>query len=140
MSKFENINGGSLMIKAYLAFISLGYEGEDVEIQYSIYDGEELIKKQVSYIDYKKPALAGQFAVRMLLEELEDYKEEEIKIIIHDGALYEVLIGTSTSRDRELQEMGKETREEFERFRDLEIEDIEGDHLAIEEWRDKLKF
>ena len=37
-------------------------------------------------------------------------------------------------------EMGKETREEFERFRDLEIEDIEGDHLAIEEWRDKLKF
>lgn len=128
------------MIKAYLAFISLGYEGEDVEIQYSIYKGEDLIKKERSYIDYKKPGLAGQFAVRILLAELEEYKEETIKIIIHDGALYEVLTGTSTSRDRELQELGKETREEVERFDDIEIEDIEGDHLAIEEWRNILKF
>lgn len=128
------------MIKAYLAFISLGYEGEDVEVQYSIYKGEELIKKELSYIDYKKPALAGQFAVRMLLDELEEYKDETIKIMIHDGALYEVLTGTSTSRDRELQELGKETREEFERFEDIEIEDIEGDHLAIKEWSNKLKF
>lgn len=128
------------MIKAYLAFISLGYEGEDVEVQYSIYKGEELIKKEHSYIDYKKPALAGQFAVRMLLDELEEYKGETIKIMIHDGALYEVLTGTSTSRDRELQELGAETREELERFEDIEIEDIEGDHLAIKEWSNKLKF
>lgn len=128
------------MIKAYLAFIAAGYEGEDVEIQYSIYKEEELLKKEELYIDYKKPVLAGQFAIRVLLEELEDYKEEKIKIIIHDGALYEVLMGTSTSKNRELQELGRETREQMESFKDIEIEDIEGDYLEIEKWSNILKF
>lgn len=128
------------MIKAYLAWMATGYEGEDVEVRYSIYKDEELLDKQAIFIDYQKPLLAGQFATRLLLEKLDDYRDQEITIIINDGALFEVVQGTSTSKNREFQNMGEETRRELERFEDIEFQNISGSHIDIVEWSEILKF
>lgn len=128
------------MIKAYLVWMSTGYEGEDVEIRYSIYRDEEMLERESMFVDYKKPALAGQFAIKILLENLEDYKDEKINIIIHDGALFEILNGTSTSKNREVQNMGEETREELGKFENIEVEDVTGNHIDIENWNNILKF
>lgn len=128
------------MIKAYLAWMSTGYEGEDVEIRYSIYKDEELLKKESMFIDYQKPVLAGQVAIKVLLDNLEDYKDEKITIIINDGALYEIIQGTSTSKNREFQNMGEETRNEIEKFEDIKVENVSGNHIDIENWNNILKF
>ncbi len=122
------------MIKAYLAWITSGYEGEDVEVRYSIYRDEELIKRETLFIDYKKPALAGQFALKILLSELEDYIDEDITIVINDGALNEIIRGTSTSKNRELQNMGQE------KFKRLEVENVSGNHIEMTKWDNILKF
>lgn len=128
------------MIKAYLAWIANGYEGEDVEVRYSIYIDEETFKKESIFIDYKKPALAGQFAIMILLDELKDYMDEDITIIINDGALHEIIRGTSTSKNREFQNMGKTTREAIEKFKSIEVENVSGNHIEISKWNNILKF
>lgn len=128
------------MIKAYLVWITSGYEGEDVEVRWSIYKDEELLKKETLFMDYKKPALAGQFAIKILLSELEDYKDEDITIVINDGALNEIIRGTSTSKNREFQNMGEDTREALSKFERLEVENVSGNHIEISKWNDILKF
>ena len=40
------------MIKAYLTWISTPYEGEDIEIRYSIFQDGELIFKESIFEDY----------------------------------------------------------------------------------------
>lgn len=127
------------MIKAYLTWISTHYEGEDIEIRYSIFNDEDLVEKKSFFAKYTKPALCGLVATEKLLEDLEDYIEEEITIVIHDGSLFEILNGTSGTNKEEVQVFGRKVRKQLEKFDDIQIENITGNHLEVKEWSDILK-
>lgn len=127
------------MIKAYLTWISTPYEGEDIEIRYRIFKDEELILKKSTLEDYCKPALCGLLSVGKLLKVLEDYIKEEIVIIINDGALYEMLKGTSRTKKQEVQQMGSKIRKAVDKFYNLEIENVSGNNIEMLKWDEILK-
>jgi C4-type Zn-finger protein len=87
------------MITAYLVGIPAYYEGEDIEIRYSIYRDEELICKKSIYQDYIKPAAVGIKAYIALLEEFQQIDGDEFTVIINDPALNELIRGTSTTKN-----------------------------------------
>lgn len=127
------------MIKAYLAWISTGFEGEDFEIRYRIYRDEELLEKQSLTIGYRKPAILGQFSMTTILRRLEAYEGEPITVIINDGFLRDSLRGISGTKNYEVKKMGKENRKTMKNFIDIKIHDVSGDHLQIKEWDEILK-
>ena len=127
------------MIKAYLAWIPSYYEGEDIETRYAIFKDGELIEEKSKWGDYCKPAICGLVAVGKLLEALEDYKEDEILIVINDGGVYELLIGTSMTNKRDALLKADKIRDEIDKFSNLEIKNVSGDHLEIEKWDKILK-
>lgn len=127
------------MIKAYLAWISTGFEGEDFEVRYRIFKDDELIEKQSLTIGYRKPAILGQFSMMTLLRRLEIYEGEPVTIIINDGFLRDSLKGISGTKNQEVKEMAKENRKTMKNFIDLTIHDVSGDHLQIKEWDEILK-
>ena len=122
------------MIKAYFVGISTQYEGEDIEIRYSVFNEEELIVKKKLFLDYQKPALVGHVGIITMLRDLEKYKKEEIIVYINDGSLYEAINATSGTKNREVLEKAKETRREIKRFDALEIVNITGDYKKTVEW------
>lgn len=126
------------MIKAYVTCISTGYEGEDIEIRYSIFKDEELLEKKDFFAKYTKPALCGLVAVQKLLEDLEDHKDDAITIIVNDGFLFDVLNGNSQTKKQDVQVLGRKVRKVLETFDNIRIENVSGDHLGIKEWNDIL--
>lgn len=122
------------MIKAYLAWISTPYEGEDMEIRYKVYRDEELLLEESRFEDYCKPALCGLVSVEELLKDLEEHRDEEILIVINDGATYEILKNVSMTKKREVIDRGKETREKMEIFSNLDIQNVSGDHEEMLIW------
>lgn len=127
------------MIKAYLTCISTLYEGEDIEIRYSIFKDEELIQKESFFEGYTKPALCGLVSMQKLLKDLEKHIEEEIVIVINDGALFEMLNGTSRTKKQEVQSLGSKVRKLVDKFYNIRIENISGNHLEVQEWNNILK-
>lgn len=127
------------MIKAYLAAILSQYEGEDIEVRFSIYEDQELLSKEVVLLDYRKPAIVGQVALHTLLKELKKYQGKEIMIIINDAALNEVIRGTSTTTNKDVRNMARETRKELLEFENLVIKDVSGDYVEIEKWSKVLQ-
>ena len=127
------------MIKAYLACISTLYEGEDIEIRYSIFQDGDLIKKKSYFKKYSKPALCGLVAMQELLKELEEFMEERIVVVVNDGALFEMLEGRSRTHKEEVQNLGKRVRKQLDIFSNIEIENVSGNQLEIQEWNNILK-
>ncbi|NCC16383.1 MAG: hypothetical protein EOM28_08545 [Clostridia bacterium] len=127
------------MIKAYLAGIASFYEGEDIEIQYSIYDDLKLICKNSVKMDYVKPAIVGQVAMKMLLNELKKYIAKEIVVVVYDTALYESIIGTLKTKNRDVLKMAKDARKRIAGFENFTIEDVSADHVALQKWVEALK-
>ena len=127
------------MIKAYLTWISTPYEGEDMEIRYRIFKDEELIVKESIFEEYTKPALCGLVSMSKLLKELEKHIKDEIVVVINDGALFEMLNGTSRTKKEEVQYLGHKVRKAIDKFYDIRIENISGNHLEIQEWSNILK-
>lgn len=127
------------MIKAYLTWISTPYEGEDIEVRYRIFEDEELILKESIYMEYTKPALCGLASMSKLLKVLEKHIKKEILVIINDGALYELLNASSRTKKEEVQYMAHKARKAVDKFFDIQIENVGGDHLAMENWSEILK-
>ncbi|MDD4844361.1 MAG: hypothetical protein PHU31_08515 [Anaerotignum sp.] len=127
------------MIKAYLAGIASLYEGEDIEIQYSIYDDLELISKDSVKMDYVKPAIVGQVAMRMLLNKLKKYIGKEVVVVVNDTVLYESIRGTLKTKNLEVLKMAKDARKRIAGFENFTIEDVSADHVALEKWVEALK-
>ena len=126
------------MIKAYVTCISTMYEGEDIEIRYSIFKDEELLEKKDFFAKYTKPALCGLVAVQKLLEDLEDHSTDDIVIVINDGSLFDILNGSSQTKKQDVQALGRKVRKILETFDNIRIENVSGDHLKIQEWNDIL--
>ena len=127
------------MIKAYLAGIETLYEGEDIEIQYCIYDDLELICKKSEKMDYVKPAIVGQVALKTLLNKLKKYKDKEIVVVVNDTVLYESIKGTLKTKNIDVLKMAKETRKKLAGFENFTIENVSGDHAKLEKWVEELK-
>lgn len=126
------------MIKAYLAGIASQYEGEDIEVRYSIYNEQELLCKEAVLMDYKKPAIVAQVALLTLLKKLERYRDSEIVIIINDAALNEIIRGTSTTKNTDVLKMQRETREELARFGYCIIKNVSGERVELAKWNECL--
>lgn len=126
------------MIKAYLVWISTPYEGEDMEVRYKVYKDDEIIIEHSSFEDYCKPSICGLVSIEKLLKALEDYKDEEIEIVINDGAIYEILKDTSMTKKREVINKGVETREKMKKFSKLDIKNVSGDHEEMLKWNEIL--
>ena len=122
------------MIKAFLAGITTQYEGENIEVRYRIYEDQNLLSTESIMIEYKKPAIVGQIALITLLKKLKKYMGKEIIIIINDAALYEIVRGTSTTKNRDVIKMASETRKEFEKFGNTLIKDASKDRAELVEW------
>lgn len=127
------------MIKAYLEGIASQYEGEDIEVRYSIYEDQELLCKEFVILEYRKPAIVGQVALVKLLKGLEKYMGKEIVIIISDPALYEIIRGTSTTKNRDVLEMAIETRKEYSKFENIIIKDVSEDRIELAKWYKALQ-
>ncbi len=127
------------MIKAYLAGIASYYEGEDIEIQYSIYDDLELISKNSVKMDYVKPAIVGQVAMKILLNKLEKYIGKEIVVVVNDTVLYESIRGTLKTKNMHVLRMAKEARKRIAGFENFKIEDVSANHVALRKWAEALK-
>ncbi len=127
------------MIKAYLAGITSQYEGESIEVRYSIYEDQELICKESVMMEYTKPAIVGQVALITLLKKLKKHMGKEIVILINDAALYEVVKGTSTTKNNDVLKMAIQTKKEFEKFRTTVIKDVSNDRAELVKWKEALK-
>lgn len=127
------------MIRAYLAGIASYYEGEDIEIQYSIYDDLELISKNSEKMDYVKPAIVGQVAMKILLSKLKKYMSKEIVVVVNDTVLYESIRGTLKTKNLEVLKMAKDARKKIAGFENFTIEDVSADHVALGKWAEALK-
>lgn len=127
------------MIKAYLTGITTQYEGEDIEVRYRIYEDEELISKKSIMIGYKKPAVVGQVALITLLKELENHMDKEIVVVINDAALYEVVMGTSTTENRDVLNMARDTRKAWMKFKNAVIQDVGGERAELAKWNEVLR-
>ncbi len=128
------------MIKAYLAGFSTLYEGEDIEVRYCIYEDQEMIRKEIVMMEYKKPAIIGQVALMKLLKELKKFKNKEIIIFVNDGALYECIRGTSTTQNKNVLKMSSEARESMMKFDNCVLKDVGGDGEELEKWNKALQF
>lgn len=128
------------MITAYLTAIPSNYEGEDIEIRYGIYEEQVLLHKDSVLLAYKKPAIVGQVALLTLLKKLDAYHGKEITILIHDPALYEFVRGTSTTKNKDVLKMGRETRKELNKHENVTVKDVHGDRALLEKWKEALAF
>ena len=128
------------MITAYLVGIPAYYEGEDIEIRYSIYRDEELICKKSIYQDYIKPAAVGIKAYIALLEEFQQIDGDEFTVIINDPALNELIRGTSTTKNGAVLKALSQMKRKVDRFnKKLTVIDVSNHYEDIIKWDEKLK-
>lgn len=128
------------MITAYLVGIPAYYEGEDIEIRYSIYRDEELICKKSIYQDYIKPAAVGIKAYIALLEEFQKIDEDEFTVIINDPALNELIRGTSTTKNGAVLKALSQMKRKVDRFnKKLTVIDVSNSYEDIIKWDGELK-
>lgn len=134
------------MIKAYVAGIPSLYEGEDIEIRYAIFEckgplseDESLLSKEIISVHYKKPAVVGAVAFLRTLKPLAKFMDQEVTIIINDGALCEFIRGTGNTKDKDVQRLVRDIQSELVKFDNVSIKDAGVDFKALEKWNEVLK-
>lgn len=127
------------MIKAYLAGIPSLYEGEDIEIRYAICEDESLLSKEMIRAHYKKPAVVGAVAFQRILKALAKYMDQEVTIIVNDGALCEFIRGTGKTKDKDVQRLVRDIQSELAKFDNVLIKDAGVDFKELEKWNEVLR-
>ena len=127
------------MIKAYMAAFSTLYEGEDIEVRYSLIQDDQVIKEESVYLEYMKPAVVGVNALLILLRKLEAYKQETIVITINDGALNEIIRGTNTTQNGEVLKLAGKIKKELSKFQRVSFLNVTNkDRAELAEWKEVL--
>ncbi|GAB6110091.1 hypothetical protein [Fusibacter bizertensis] len=127
------------MIKAYMAAFSTLYEGEDIEVRYSLIQDCQVIKEESVYLEYMKPAVVGVNALLILLRKLEAYKQETIVITINDGALNEIIRGTNTTQNGEVIKLASRIKKELSKFNRVSFLNVTNkDRTVLAEWKKVL--
>lgn len=127
------------MIKAYLVGIPSLYEGEDIEVRFSIYEDGVLLNKKTVLREYEKPAAVGLFALQTILDELKSKKWEKIEIIVNDQGLGEFIRETTTTKNIEILRIAKQTRKEMAKFDSVVVTDVSRDFAQLSKWDEELK-
>lgn len=127
------------MIKVYLAVFPMLYEGEDIEVRYSLFQNDVLIKKESIYLEYMKPAVVGLNSVLTMLLKLEEYKDEEITIIINDASLHEIIKGCSTTRNGDVLKMASKMKKQLIKFDNLSFINVTKDKAFLARWKEILE-
>ncbi len=127
------------MIKAYLAAFPMLYEGEDIEVRYSLFQDNIPIRKESIYLEYMKPSIVGLNSILTMLEKLEEYKEEEITIIINDASLYEITKGCSTTQNVDVLKMASKMKKQLVKFENLSFINVTKDKASLAEWKEILE-
>jgi hypothetical protein len=129
------------MITAYLEGIPGFYENEDIEVRYCIFDNEEKVSKNSLFMEYRKPALVGLYALTELCKNLKEYSDQEINIKINDPVLFEQINGTSTTQNRDILRMADITRSRMRKInKNINIIDVSTDRQELLKWNELLKF
>ncbi len=127
------------MIKAYLTAFPMQYEGEDIEVRYSLFQDEALVKKESVYIEYMKPVVVGLASVLTLLRELEQDKTSEITVYINDDALYEIIKGSNTTRNGDVLKMASKTKKQLVKFEKLTFVNVRKSKAELAKWKEILE-
>lgn len=127
------------MIKAYLAAFPMLYEGEDIEVRYSLFQDDIPIKKESIYLEYMKPAVVGLNSILTMLLKLEEYKDEEITIIINDASLYEIIKGCSTTKNVDVLKMASNMKKQLVKFDKLSFINVTKDKGSLAKWKEILE-
>jgi len=127
------------MIKVYLAAFPMMYEGEDIEVRYSLFQDDLLIKKESVYLEYMKPAVVGLNSILTMLLKLEEYKEEEITIILNDASLYEIIKGCSTTKNGDVLKMASKMKKQLVKFKNLSFINVTKDKASLAKWKEILE-
>lgn len=135
----EKNKGELKMIKAYLTAFPMQYEGEDIEIRYSLFQDDIPMKKETIYLEYMKPAIVGLNSILTMLQKLEEYKEEEITIIINDASLYEIIKGCCTTKNGDVIKMAGKMKKQLLKFNKLSFINVTKDKAALAKWKEILE-
>ena len=127
------------MIKAYLAAFPTFYEGEDIEIRYSLFQDDRPIKKESIYLEYMKPAVVGLNSILTMLLKLEEYKDEEITIIMNDASLYEIIKGCSTTKNGDVLKMASKMKKQLVKFKSLSFINVTKNKASLTDWKEILE-
>lgn len=127
------------MIKAYLAAFPMLYEGEDIEVRYSLFRDDVPIQKESVYSEYMKPAIVGLHSILTILLKMEEYKEEEIIIIINDASLYEIIKGCSTTKNGDVLKMASKMKKQLVKFKNLSFINVTKDKVSLAKWKEILE-
>lgn len=129
------------MIKAYLTATPSFFEGEDIEVIYSIYREGELLTEQKFYKNFQKPAVVEHFSLIEVLKELKKLDDKEAEIFFNNPSLMEQLNGTSTLKDNGAKKMIMRINDRIKKL-DMHIyfTDISQNQEGMKEWNEKLDF
>jgi hypothetical protein len=127
------------MIKVYLAAFPMLYEGEDVEVRYSLFQDEVPVKKESIYSEYMKPAVVGLYSVLTILLKLEEYQDDEIIILINDSSLYELIKGSSTTKNGDVLKMASKMKKQLVKFNNLSFINVTKDKASLAKWKEILE-
>ncbi len=127
------------MIKAYLTAFPIAYEGEDIEVRYRLFQDDVPMKRKSVFLEYMKPAVVGPMSVLTLLAELENDKEKEIQIFINDEALYEIIKGSSTTKNGDVLKMASKLKKQMSKFEKLSFVNVTKNKNAFTTWKEMLE-
>lgn len=127
------------MIKAYLAAFPMLYEGEDIEVRYNVFQDDIPIKKESIYLEYMKPAVVGLNAILTILSKLEEYKEEEMVILINDSSLYEIIKGCCTTKNGDVLKMASKVKKQLGKFKNLSFINVTKDKGSLARWKEMVE-
>lgn len=128
------------MITAYVVGITSYYEGEDIEIRFHVFKDKELLFKEAFFKEYKKPLVVDHEALLDLLNRLEEFKGEEITVLINNTFLYEQIRGTSTIKNKDVLRMAIKVKEKLKKFgNSIMVKDVSNDKEGLKEWKEILE-
>lgn len=127
------------MIRVYLAAFPMLYEGEDIEVLYRVFQDDILVKKDEFYLEYVKPAVVGLHSILALLSKLEEFKEEEITIMINDSALNEIIKGACTTKNGDVLKMASKLKKQMTKFSNLSFVNVTKDKGALTKWKEIIE-
>lgn len=78
-------------------------------------------------------------SILTILLKLEEYKEEEITIIINDASLYEIIKGCSTTKNGDVLKMASKMKKQFGKFENLSFINVTKDKAALLKWMEILE-
>ena len=127
------------MIKVYLAAFPMLYEGEDIEVRYSLFQDDLPVRKESVYSEYMKPAIVGMHSILTILLKLEEYKDEEITVILNDASLYEIIKGSSTTKNGDVLKMASKMKKQLAKFKNLSFINVAKDKASLAKWKEILE-